>query len=116
MVPVPLKDTECGLPDALSVTLSVPVRVPAPPGVNFTNIEQPAPAARAVPHAFVCEKFPEVAMLEMFNDALPEFRSVTVCDPLVVFTRRVPNDRDAGESETAALPAGVCVYAIASDM
>ena len=38
--PVPLKLTDCGLPEALSVALSVPVRAPVAVGVKVTLMVQ----------------------------------------------------------------------------
>jgi hypothetical protein len=53
-VPVPVRLAVCGLPAALSVTVIVPVRVPAAVGVNVTLIVQFALAAREVPQVLVC--------------------------------------------------------------
>ena len=50
VVPVPVKATFCGLPEALSVNVNVPVRLPAAVGVNFTLIVQLAPGATELPH------------------------------------------------------------------
>lgn len=104
VVPVPVSETVCGLPAALSVIFSVPFLVPGPVGVNFTAMEQLADAASEVPQALVCEKSPDVVMLEMLSAAVPVFRSVTICEPLVVFTKRVANDKDIGETDTAEFP------------
>ena len=52
--PVPVKLAVCGLPAALSVTVIVPVRVPATVGVNVTLIVQLALAASDVPQVLVC--------------------------------------------------------------
>ena len=43
--PVPPKLTVCGLPEALSVSASDPVRAPPAVGVNVTLMAQLAPAA-----------------------------------------------------------------------
>ena len=81
--PVPSPDTAavCGLLLALSVTVSVALRVPAAVGVNVTSIEQLAPAARLAPQLFVCAKSPLLApvkaMLEMLSGELVEFCSAT---------------------------------------
>jgi hypothetical protein len=47
-VPVPLRFTACGLPVALSVTVSAPVRGPTAVGVNVTLIVQLEPAGSVV--------------------------------------------------------------------
>ena len=51
--PVPVRLTTWGLPEALSVTLNVPVRVPAAVGVNFTLMLQLPPAATELPQLLV---------------------------------------------------------------
>ena len=49
VVPVPLSGTCCGLPAALSVTLSAALRVPLAAGLKVTLIVQLAPAASELP-------------------------------------------------------------------
>ncbi len=51
--PVPVRLTLCGLPAALSVIDSVPVRVPVAVGVKVTLMVQLAPAATEAPQVFV---------------------------------------------------------------
>ena len=70
-LPVPLRDTTCGLPAAFSVTVSVPFRVPAVFGVKVTSIVQFAPDARVELQLSVSPKLPLVAILAMFSGALP---------------------------------------------
>jgi hypothetical protein len=53
-VPVPLSETECGLPAALSVTVTAAVRLPGAEGVKVTEIVQDAPAPSEAGHVFVC--------------------------------------------------------------
>jgi hypothetical protein len=48
-VPVPLRETVCGLPGALSVTERVPLRLPVALGVKVTLTVQRAPAANELP-------------------------------------------------------------------
>ena len=66
---------------------------------------QPAPAARDAPQVFVWAKLlafvPVNAILAMVSAAPPEFVSVTVCDPLVVFTVWLPKATEAGVKVTA---------------
>jgi hypothetical protein len=97
--PVPLKLTACGLPDALSVTLSVPVRAPVAVGVKVTLIVQLDPAVNADPQLLVWLKLPLAAMLLMASDAVPLFESVTGCDVLGVFNGVAANVRLVGERE-----------------
>jgi len=85
-IPVPLRLTVCGLPAALSLIASTPVRVPTTVGVKVTEIEQLRPAARLAPQLLVCEKSPVVAMLAIMSDAFPVLLSLTDFAELVVLT------------------------------
>ena len=51
---VPVSDIACGLEAALSVSVIAPVSVPAPVGLNVTEIAQLAFAARLDPQVLVC--------------------------------------------------------------
>ena len=77
-MPVPLKDTVCGLPEALSVTVSVPVREPAAVGVKVTFRVQLLLAAREVPQLLLWAKSPETATELMVRLAVPLLDNVTV--------------------------------------
>jgi hypothetical protein len=55
VAPVPVRVAVCGLFVALSVTTTVPERVPVAVGVNTTLIAQLAPAATDPPQVLVCE-------------------------------------------------------------
>jgi hypothetical protein len=48
-VAVPVRETVCGLPAALSVTLTAAVRVPVAVGLNVTLVVQLLPAAKLAP-------------------------------------------------------------------
>jgi hypothetical protein len=74
--PVPVSDTVCGLPAALSATVRVPVRVPVPVGVKTTLTVQLVLAARLAPQLLVCEKSPIAAMLVMLAEAVPVLDTV----------------------------------------
>src|SRR3981081_3426128 len=50
-LPVPVRGTECGLPLAISVTVTLAVLVPTAIGENVTAILQLKPAARVEPGA-----------------------------------------------------------------
>ena len=52
--PTPVRLAVCGLPGALSVTLSVPVKVPMVSGVKVTLMVQLVLAATEVPQLLVC--------------------------------------------------------------
>lgn len=88
-LPVPVSFTICGELVALSVTESVPVRVPVVVGLNVTDMVQLAPAANVVPHGVVppptAAKSP-VAANESEVDPVPVFFTVTVLAALVVPT------------------------------
>jgi hypothetical protein len=51
--PVPVRLTDCGLPEVLSAMLKVPVRVPDAVGVNVVLIVQFAPTATELPQVSV---------------------------------------------------------------
>ena len=57
-VPVPVSEIVCGLLEALSVMVNVPLRVPPPVGVNVTLIVQLELAATLEPQVLVCAKSP----------------------------------------------------------
>jgi hypothetical protein len=54
MVPVPVKETVCGLPPALSVITKDPGRVPKVVGWNTTFTTQFVPTFSAFPQLLVC--------------------------------------------------------------
>jgi len=85
--PVPVRLTVCGLPLALSVTVSAPVRVPVAVGVNVTLIVQLAPAATLDPQLLVWEKsVEEVEIAEIVKGDVPLSVRMTVWGKLVVPT------------------------------
>src|SRR5438105_15044146 len=96
-VPFPLSATVCGLPPALSVTDSVPVRAPEVVGVKVTLIEQLAPAAKvaglvgqALAPVLVAAKSPEAAKEVIVKAAVPVLVSVAVTGALVVMSSWLP--------------------------
>jgi hypothetical protein len=78
---VPVRLAVCGLLVALSVTVSVAVRVPAAVGVKVTLIVQLAPAASELPQLFDSAKspglVPVIATLAMVAGPVPVLVSVT---------------------------------------
>src|SRR6266566_2903572 len=91
--PVPLRATDCGLPDALSVIVTLALRLPVAVGVKVTLMVQEAPAASVLEllgHVLVWAKSPALvpvrAMLLMVRDPVPLLVSVTVCAALVALT------------------------------
>ena len=76
-VPVPLRDTPCGLPEALSVRVSVPVREPAAVGVKVTFTVQLLLAARELPQLLLWAKLPEIVTELIVRLAVPLFDIVT---------------------------------------
>jgi hypothetical protein len=69
--PGPERGIVCGLPEALSLIVTVPDRFPVVVGVNVMAIWQLPPAAIAVLQVFVSAKSPEAAIWEMLSDAFP---------------------------------------------
>jgi hypothetical protein len=84
--PVPLSATLCGLSEALSEMLTLPVLVPAAVGLKVTEIVQLAPVLTVVPQVLVWEKSPLAVMLEMVSEALPVLVSVMVWALLLFVT------------------------------
>src|SRR5439155_1738351 len=78
--PEPVRAAVCGLPVALSVTVTVAVLVPDAVGLNVTLIVQVPPAATDVPHVLLSAKspllVPVMAMLVMLRAAFPVLESV----------------------------------------
>src|SRR6266851_1832291 len=74
--PVPVSETTCGLPAALSVMVTAPLRVPLSVGVNVTLTVQLAPMPTVVPQLLVCTKSPEAAMLGTVSGASPVLESM----------------------------------------
>jgi len=58
-VPVPVSETACGEPAALSEIERLALRLPVAEGVNVTEIVQLPFALRLLPQLLVCEKSPE---------------------------------------------------------
>src|SRR5260221_6023947 len=86
VIPVPVKATVCGLPPALSVTETAPVREPAAVGVKVTEIVQVPAAATEAPQVFVWLKSPLAAIVVIVRAADPVLVSVTTCAALAVFS------------------------------
>ena len=70
-VPLPVRATVWGLPDALSLTESVPLRLPDPLGVKVTLTVQFAPDARLEAQLSVSPKFTVAAMPAMLSAVVP---------------------------------------------
>jgi hypothetical protein len=95
-LPVPFSATACGLPEALSVIVTLAARFPAAVGLKVTLMEQFAPAATLPPHVLVSEKsplfVPVIAMLSV-NAAFPVFVNVAFFAALLVPTSWLPRGR-----------------------
>src|SRR3989449_5881 len=112
-MPVPASDTDCGLPGASSVMVTVAVRALAAVGVNVRLRRQLAPATTVAPFVQVVPAAmakspgfkPARAMLVMLRVAVPLLVRVTVCTGLVVLRRWSPKARLVGAKVTAgAMP------------
>jgi hypothetical protein len=78
--PAPVKLTVCWLPATppeLSVTVSVPVRVPLAVGVKTTLMAQLPPTLTLLPQLLVCEKSPLVEIVAIERAADPVLLRVT---------------------------------------
>ena len=104
LVPVPVRLTDCGLPVALSVTVTAAVGVPLALGVKVTLIVQLAPAATELPQVLIWEKslalVPVTARLEIVSVVPPVLVSVTACALLLVPTPWLVNVKPVGANVT----------------
>lgn len=82
--PVPLSAMLCGLPVALLVTVTLPVRAPLAVGLKVTLMVQNPPAPSPVPQLWVTPNSELAAMLAKVSAAVPELVSVTLCAALVL--------------------------------
>src|SRR5437899_5616835 len=101
VIPVPVSDTDCGLPGASSVMVTVAVRALAAVGVNVRLTRQLAPATtvapfvQVVPAAMADRKSTRLnsSHLGMPCAAVCLLVKVTVCTGLGVLRRWFPKDR-----------------------
>ena len=77
-MPVPMRLTVWVAGLALSVTVRVPLLVPAAVGLKVTLMVQEAPAATVEPQVLVWEKSPLVLIPETVSVALPMLVRVTL--------------------------------------
>lgn len=73
VIPMPVMETRCGLPGAVSVMVSVPVRVPVAVGLNETVISQVAWGAIVVMQLVDRVKSPLIVMFVTVREVLPTF-------------------------------------------
>src|SRR5207249_3387623 len=106
-VPFPLSVMICGLPPALSVSDSVPVRAPEAVGVKVTLMVQVPQIGRAAGRegealapVLVAAKSLEAANELIVKAAVPVFVSVTVIGALVVASGWLPKRRLVGANRT----------------
>lgn len=100
-VPVPVSATDCGLPAALSATVTVPLIVPADFGSKSSVMVQLAPTAidplHGLTSAVPIAKSALAVMLVMLSAAEPVLVRVTFCVALDVPTGCEPKLKLAGE-------------------
>jgi hypothetical protein len=107
VTPLPASWSVCGLPAALSVTVSVPVRAPDAVGVKVTEMVHVPPAGKlfaVVVHVSVSLKSPVAAIELIASVEVPRFVTVTVWGELV-FPCRVLWKLTAAGVNPAAAPA-----------
>lgn len=98
--PVPRRLTRCGLPLALSASVSAPVRFPSVVGVNVTLVVQLPLAATEPPQLFVWAKSPLALIVRLVKGPLPVLVRVMDCAALVVETDCPAKVRLVGERLT----------------
>ena len=84
--PVPVRGRMCGLPVALSVMVTEPVRVPVAVGAQVTPMVQLPPAATELPQLLLSPKSPLAPTLLIVKAVLPVLVRVEVRAVLVVPT------------------------------
>jgi len=116
VVPVPFSAAVCGLPVALSATLTDALRAPTAVGANFTLMVHVAAAASEAPHVCVWEKFaafvPAIVIDVMVIAAVPVFLSVNTFAALVTPVATVPKLKVAGVSVAVPPPPLVLKVAV----
>ena len=89
--PVPVSDTVCGLPLALSTIDRVPLKSSTLGGVKVTFIMQLAPAATLELQVLVWLKSPVVVIFVILSVAEPVLLNLIPCAGLVVLAGSLPN-------------------------
>ena len=83
--PVPASLSVCGEPDASSLTVRVPIQIPAALGVNVTEIVHVRPAASVAPHVVdFANTVVLTAILLIVRSVFPVFVRVNTCGELFV--------------------------------
>lgn len=85
-MPAPASDAGCGLFEAVSVTVSVPVSAPMTEGVNVTKMVHFELAGTLLPQLLVWAKSPLVVIVEMARAESRLLVKVIVFAALVVFS------------------------------
>src|SRR5208282_1016136 len=101
---VPLRETVCGLPAALSVNVTVPVRLPVVFGASVTLMAQLAPAVSVAPQVLVSAKFALTAILVIVSGAVPVLVSVMSRGSLVEPSSSSPKVKLFAEKATLGDP------------
>ena len=108
-IPVPIRATVCGDPGALSVMVTLLVRLPANVGTNVTEMLQLA-ATASVAQVFPTKKSPVAAMPLIASEAVPLLVKVRFWVGLMVPTNWLVNTSAVSERLTAgAIPVPVRV-------
>lgn len=97
-VPVPVRLMVCGLLLALSVMVTVPVRVPVAVGWKVTLMVQLPPAVTEPPQLLVWAKSPLIATLVIVRAVVPLLVRVEVKALLVCPTVVLGKVREAGDT------------------
>jgi hypothetical protein len=96
--PVPVRLTVWGVLDALSLIVSVPVRLPAAVGLKVTLMVQVPLAATELPHVSVSAKSPLTAILVIARLTVPPLVRVIALAVLVVPTAWLAKASEVGDT------------------
>ena len=111
--PAPERETVCGLPEALSAKLSVPVSEPGSVGVKVTLTLHFLPAPSVLPQVLAeIAKLVPTLMLPMSSVTEPLFFTVTDLAALVVSIAWLPKLREVGDSVTVTVPAAASLNTV----
>src|SRR5712692_501004 len=84
VTPEPVREINCGLFEALSVIVNMPLRKPLAVGVKVTLTVQLELAPTLAPQLLVCAKSPLACIPLMLVAVGPGFDRVTGCEPLAL--------------------------------
>jgi hypothetical protein len=112
--PEPVSAADCGLLEALPVTVRLPLALPAVLGLKVTLMVHFAPAPKEFPQLLLCANGVLAVRLEIISFAVPVLVRVTFLTALVVPMAWFPNAKLVGERDIVCPEAVVVIAATPS--